>query len=138
MTSRQLPFTVDGSTQASNVIAVAKCNDAESGTFTRALDPLNCNAFPNFPAATHVAPETDPVFPFPDASATDDPDPSSNPYAATNPDGAGEAACAPTRRSEMTSAHRTSPGARRVRDEPRRGACRIPHDRDGLTGGTTD
>jgi hypothetical protein len=38
------------------------------------------------PELTQVAFEIVPLFPLPDASATELPDPSSNPYAATNPD----------------------------------------------------
>jgi hypothetical protein len=34
---------------------------------------------------THVAAVIEPVFPFPDTSATDEPDPASNEYPATNP-----------------------------------------------------
>jgi hypothetical protein len=76
---------VAGFTHASNVIAELNCNDAELGTFTRALVPLNTSAVPNFPNDAHVAFKRVPVFPFPDESATDDPDPSSNENAATNP-----------------------------------------------------
>jgi hypothetical protein len=47
---------------------------------------LNTSAPPNFPNDAHVAPETVPAFPLPDKSPTDDPDPSSNENAATNPD----------------------------------------------------
>jgi hypothetical protein len=78
-------------THASNVIPLDNRNDAASGTVTTELDPLNCNAFPNLPPATHDAFKTDPLWPFPEASATVDPDPSSNPYDATSPDAA--AAC---------------------------------------------
>ena len=45
------------------------CNEAELGTVTRALEPLNDNAPPYLPALAQVAPEIVPVFPFPDASA---------------------------------------------------------------------
>ncbi len=50
-----------------------------------AFDPLKESALPNFPALDHVAPFTAPVWPFPLASATLVPVPSSNPYAATRP-----------------------------------------------------
>jgi hypothetical protein len=54
---------------------------------------LNDNALPNFPDVVHDAPCTTPAFPFPDKSATADPDPSSNAYAATRvADGGGGAA----------------------------------------------
>ena len=49
--------------------------------------PLNCNALPNLPAAAQVAFAIVPVLPFPDPSVTAAPDPSSNPNAATKPDG---------------------------------------------------
>jgi hypothetical protein len=47
------------------------------------------------PDADHVALVIVPLFPFPDASVTVVPDPSSNPYAATNPDDAARASCTP-------------------------------------------
>src|SRR5215469_182981 len=47
--------------------------------------PLNCSAFPYLPEAVHVAFVILPVLPFPEASVTVVPDPSSNPYAATSP-----------------------------------------------------
>ena len=74
-----------GSTHASNVIALDRCNEAESGTVTRELDPLKLSAPPYLPVATQVAFAIVPLLPFPDASATVDPDPSSNAYAATSP-----------------------------------------------------
>ena len=58
------------------------------GTVTNELEPLNCSALPNLPAVLHVLFATVPLLPFPDASVTAVPDPSSNPYAATKPDGA--------------------------------------------------
>ena len=81
-------MTVDGLTQASSVIPVVRCSDAASGIVTSALVPLNCNALPNLPDVDQVAFVIVPLLPFPDASATVVPDPSSNPYAATRPDGA--------------------------------------------------
>ena len=84
---------MEGSTQASNVIPVDSCNDAEFGTVTTELVPLKLNAPPNFPAVLHVAFATVPLFPFPDASVTVVPEPSSNPYAATKADGSALAAC---------------------------------------------
>jgi hypothetical protein len=85
MTSRQALEAVAGFTHASSVIAVVSWSDVELGTLTRALEPLKRSALPNFPDAVHVAPEIVPVFPFPDASATVVPEPSSNEYAATRP-----------------------------------------------------
>src|SRR5947209_3719446 len=79
---------VDGLTHASSVIPLDRCSDAASGTVTSALVPLNCNAPPYFPDADHVAFVIVPLLPFPDASVTVVPEPSSNPYAATNPLGA--------------------------------------------------
>ena len=52
---------------------------------TSALVPLNSSALPYLPVAVQVVFATVPLFPFPDASATVDPDPSSNAYAATRP-----------------------------------------------------
>ena len=46
------------------------------------------------PVAAQVAFAIVPLFPFPDASVTVVPDPSSNPYAATSPDGLALAASA--------------------------------------------
>ena len=74
-----------GLTHASSVIPALSCNEAELGTFTRALVPLNTSAPPNLPALVQVAFEIVPVFPFPEESPTDGPDLSSNEYAATNP-----------------------------------------------------
>jgi hypothetical protein len=86
-------LTVEGSTHASNVIPLDSCNDAELGTVTTELVPLNFNAPPNFPAVLQVVFATVPLFPFPDASVTVVPDPSSNPYAATRAGGSALAAC---------------------------------------------
>src|SRR5262249_29289383 len=83
MTSRQLDVTTAGFTHASSVIPVVRCSEAESGIETRALVPLKESASPNLPDVVHVALVIVPVLPFPEASATDVPDPSSNPYAAT-------------------------------------------------------
>ena len=55
-TARQLDCAAAGYTHASNVTADVRSNDAESSTRTRALDPLNDNADPNFPEVVHVAP----------------------------------------------------------------------------------
>jgi hypothetical protein len=74
-----------GFTHASSVIADERCNDAASGTETSDDDPLKDSAPPNFPDADQVALPTAPLLPFPDASATADPDPSLNENAATNP-----------------------------------------------------
>jgi hypothetical protein len=49
--------------------------------------PSNDNAFPNFPLVVHVAPAIVPPLLWPDESLAADPDPSSNPYAATKPAG---------------------------------------------------
>ena len=84
-------MTVDGSTHASSVIPVVRCSDAASGIVTSALVPLNFSAPPYLPVVAHVALVSVPVLPFPDASVTVVPDPSSNPYAATNPGAAAAA-----------------------------------------------
>ena len=81
-------MTVEGLTHASSVIPLDRCSEAESGIVTSALVPLNCSALPYFPDVVQVAFAIVPLLPFPDASVTVVPDPSSNPYAATKPDGA--------------------------------------------------
>ena len=81
-----------GSIHADNVIADDNLNDADDATCTTLLDPLNHNAPPYRPCVDHDAPVIEPVFPFPDTSATDEPDPASNEYPATNPAGTGEPA----------------------------------------------
>ena len=53
---------------------------------------MNDIAPPYRPCVDHDAPTSDPVFPFPDTSATDVPDPASNEYPTTNPGGTGGAA----------------------------------------------
>src|SRR5947209_16569091 len=83
--SRHALETVAGCTQASSVIPLDRCSEALSGILTSALAPLNRNAFPYLPDSTQVAFSIVPSFPCPDASVTDVPDPSSNPYAATSP-----------------------------------------------------
>ena len=80
-------MTVDGLTHASSVIPVVRCSEAASGIVTSAFVPLNCSALPNLPVVAQVAFAIVPLLPFPDASVTVVPDPSSNPYAATRPDG---------------------------------------------------
>ena len=67
-----------GLIHADNVIADDNPSDADAGTCTKLLDPLNDIAPPYRPCVDHDAPCTEPVFPFPDTSATDDPDPASN------------------------------------------------------------
>ena len=83
-----MALTVEGLTHASSVIPLERCSEAASGTVTSALVPLNCSALPYLPVAAQVAPVIVPVLPFPDASATVVPEPSSKPYAATRPVGA--------------------------------------------------
>ena len=51
------------------------CNEAELGTVTRALEPLNDNAPPYLPALAQAAPEIVPTFPFPDESRNRRPTP---------------------------------------------------------------
>src|SRR5262245_1263629 len=87
MRSRQEAFTVEGLTQASNVIPVVKRSELASGTVTKSLAPSNESADPNLPAADHVAPETEPLFAWPETSATVPPLPSLKPNANTRPVG---------------------------------------------------
>src|SRR5579872_2082746 len=85
MTSRQALLTVDGFTQASRVMALVKCREAESGMVTRAVVPLKTRALPYLPVAVQVAFEIVPVLPLPEASVTVVPEPSSKEYAPTSP-----------------------------------------------------
>src|SRR4051794_16251109 len=66
---------------------VVRSSDAESGTVTQALVPLNESAFPYLPVV-QVALLSVPVLPLPDESAVVVPLPASKPYAATAPVGA--------------------------------------------------
>jgi hypothetical protein len=75
-----------------NVIPDDNPNEGDDATCTTLLDPLNDIAPPYRPAVDHDAPTTDPVFPFPDTSTTDDPDPASNENPNTSPAGSGGAA----------------------------------------------
>jgi len=111
--------TAVGRTHASIVIPVVRCSDPESATETSDDVPLNDNADPNFPDADHVAPLTVPLLPFPDASATDDPDPSSNENATTKP---GNAALSVSALQSSTNAVASTRGAtiRRRTDMRRR------------------
>src|SRR5260221_7013908 len=70
---------------------VVRCSEAASAIVTHALVPLNDRAPPTLPAAVHVALESVPVLLCPEASRVCTPLPSLNPYAATRPDGDGEA-----------------------------------------------
>ena len=79
---------------------------------TRALVPLNCNALPNLPAVDQVALLIVPLLPFPDASVTVVPGPSSNAYAATRLDGAASACLHPV---ESKDAARDYGGRRKDR-----------------------
>src|SRR6202035_2397175 len=80
---------------------------------TTALLPLNCSALPYLPVAAQVAPVIVPVWPFPDASVTVVPEPSSNPYAATSPVGADiEAGADTSSATPITAAIATAPPMR--------------------------
>ena len=94
-----------GSIHADNVIADDNPSDGDDATCTTLLDPLNDIAPPYRPASTTTPPCTNPVFPFPDTSATDDPDPASNEYPNTNPAGTGGAAGVVTLTTERVTAH---------------------------------
>ena len=83
-TVRQPPIVV-GRTHASTVMPVLRSSEAVSGTVTQSLVPSNESAPLFLPDVVQVAPETAPSLPLPDASATSDPDPASNEYAATSP-----------------------------------------------------
>src|SRR5580765_8243039 len=88
ITSRHALETVAGSTQASRVIPELSCSELELGIVILLVVPLKESASPNLPAVDQVAFEIVPVLPFPDESETVEPEPSSNPYSATSPDGA--------------------------------------------------
>ena len=77
--SRHALETVVGSTQASSVMPELSCSELLPGIVTRLLVPLNESALPNLPAVVQVAPEIVPLLPFPEASVTVVPVPSSNP-----------------------------------------------------------
>src|SRR6266496_2792291 len=77
-----------GFTQASSVIALVRSSEVESATFTMLLTPLKLSAEPNLPLVVQVAPEIVPLFPLPDRSGSEVPDPWSKLYAATSPAGA--------------------------------------------------
>ena len=84
-TVRQPPSR-DGRTHASTVIPDERSSEAESGIVTQSLTPSKLNADANRPDELHVAPDTVPLFPRPEESATVAPEPALNPYAATSPD----------------------------------------------------
>ena len=67
---RQLEPFVVGLTHAESVSALVMSRDAASATVTQSFEPSNESALPNRPAAVQVAPESDPVFPLPEPSAT--------------------------------------------------------------------
>ena len=84
-TTVRQPPSAEGRTHASSVIPVVKSSEFASGTVTQSLTPSKLNAEPNRPAPLHTGPEIEPTFPFPEESAALEPDPASNPYAATRP-----------------------------------------------------
>ena len=59
-----------GKTQASRVMPFVGRSEGESGTVTRALEPLKESPFPYLPAVVQVALPIEPAFPPPEASAT--------------------------------------------------------------------
>src|SRR5437016_5178162 len=83
ITARQ-PLMLAGLTHASSVMPEVRSREGLSPIVTQLLVPLNESALPAWPAA-HVAFAIVPLFPLPDASATMEPVPSSNEYAATRP-----------------------------------------------------
>src|SRR5690349_13866610 len=62
--------TVPGSTQASSVIPLLRCSEAESLTVTQLFVPLKDSAGPEWPWLVQVALVTVPVLPLPDRSVT--------------------------------------------------------------------
>src|SRR4051794_1910727 len=77
------PLIAVGLTHASSVIPPVRSNEAESGTLTQLLTPLNDTALPNFPVADHVALASVPLFPRPLMSAGGGPGPSLTPHPPT-------------------------------------------------------
>ena len=75
-----------GLTQASSVIAAGQVQRGRVGDRDPGARAVEAERLAVLPAVAQVAFATVPVVPFPDASATVVPDPSSNAYAATNPD----------------------------------------------------
>src|SRR3954464_5527203 len=87
-TVSQLPST-SGLTHASSVSGPLVSSESASGTVTQSLTPSKFRAPPKRPAVVQAAPETVPVLPLPDLSATVVPVPSSKPQAPTRPLGGG-------------------------------------------------
>src|SRR5690348_5043858 len=83
MTTHSQPLIAVGYTHASSVMALARSREAESATVTQLFVPLNDRALPYLPEVLQVAPEIVPAFPFPEASPSVEPVPSSKLYAAT-------------------------------------------------------
>ena len=83
ITLRQLVSAL-GLTHASSVTPLVRCSAATSLIVTQLLTPLNNRPPPTRPDAQD-APESVPLFPFPEMSAATVPEPSLNPYAATRP-----------------------------------------------------
>src|SRR5215218_8942843 len=74
-----------GLIHASIVMAEVRSRELESLTVTQLPTPSKDSALPKMPFV-QAAPRIVPALPPPEASATDDPVPSLNPYAATRPD----------------------------------------------------
>ena len=76
MTSRHTEVVELGLTQASRVMPVLKCSEAESLMVTSAPFPLNTSALPYLPAVVQVAAVIVPLLPVPEESDTVVPEPS--------------------------------------------------------------
>src|SRR3954468_16588491 len=87
-TVSQLPST-SGLTHASRVRGPVMSSESASGTVTQSLTPSKFSAPPKRQPVVQAAPETVPVLPRPDLSATVVPVPSSKPQAPTRPLGGG-------------------------------------------------
>ena len=114
-------MTVEGLTQASSVIPLDSCSDAEFGIVTSVLVPLNFNAPPYLPVVDQVPFATVPLLPFPEASVTVEPDPSLKPYAATRPELAAAEFCmarSPVPPAAVTVNIATAAPTSRRRDRP--------------------
>ena len=85
ITVRHAVVALAGCIQADKVMPVVRSRLAESATSTRSSSPSNERAPPFLPVAVHVAPLKVPLLADPERSAVTDPEPSSNPYAATSP-----------------------------------------------------
>src|SRR5689334_5618878 len=85
MTLRQLLSSALGLTQASSVMPVLRWSEVESAMLTMSWAPSKLTAPWVWPVLLQVAADSVPLLPEPESSATVEPLPASNEYAATSP-----------------------------------------------------